>query len=90
MFGIFASPDRKMRANAVKWLELADKVHHYRRDQITAAELADLETNTQELRRLVRDRAERMKVKIAVDSLEGVLRQLGGHHYPKSSLVENV
>ncbi len=90
MFGIFASPDRKMRANAVQWLELADKVHHYRRDQITAAELADLETNTQELRRLVRDRAERMKVKIAVDSLEGVLRQLGGHHYPKSSLVENV
>ena len=90
MFGIFASADRKMRTQASHWLELADKVRHYRRDVITPAELGELDEQSGELRRLLRARAERMKLKLAVESLEEVLRRLGGTHYPKSSLVENV
>jgi len=79
-----------MRANARQWLELADKVYHYRRDRLSAVELQDLQTQTSALHRLVRTKAERMKIKLAVESLEEVLRRLGGTHYPKSSLVENV
>ncbi|MCF7686786.1 MAG: signal peptidase I [Cephaloticoccus sp.] len=90
MFGIFDSPERKMRANAIQWLELADKVWHYRRDCLSAAELTELQAQTQSLRRLVHEKADRMKLKLAVESLEGNLRSLGGTHYPKSSLVENV
>ena len=31
-----------------------------------------------------------MKLKLGVESLEETLRRLGGMHYPKSSIVENV
>lgn len=90
MFGIFASADRKMRQNAVQWLELAEKVRHYRRDVLTGDELNELQAHATDLRRLVREKAERMKLKLAIESLEEVLRRLGGTHYPKSSLVENI
>jgi len=90
VFGIFDSPERKMRANAIQWLELADKVWHYRRDCLSVAELTDLQAQTQGLRRLLREKADKMKLKLAVESLEGILRSVGGTHYPKSSLVENV
>ncbi len=79
-----------MRANAIQWLEMAERVYHYRRDQLSSSELTDLQTQTHDLRRLVKERAERMKLKLAIESLESTLRQLGGSHYPKSSLVENV
>lgn len=79
-----------MRANALQWLEVADKVYHYRRDRLNSGELTELQTQVNNLRRLVREKAERMKLKLAVESLESVLRQVGGTHYPKSSLVENV
>ena len=36
-FGI-RDEEQKMRENAANWLELADKVWHYRRDKLTAAE----------------------------------------------------
>ena len=79
-----------MRANAREWLEMAEKVYHYRRDRLTDTELEDLHTQIADLRRLVKNRAERMKLKLGIDSLEETLRRLGGMHYPKSSLVENV
>ncbi len=90
MFGIFASQDRKMRANAVQWLDVADKVYHYRRDRLTNTELGELHESANNLRRLVKDKADKMKLKLGIESLEGVLRQHGGTHYPKSSLVENI
>jgi signal peptidase I len=90
VFGIFASPARKMRENAAHWLELADKVYLYRRDVLAHAQVAELQSQTAALRRLLKDKAETMKLKLAVESLEEVLRRTGGTHYPKSSLVENV
>ncbi len=90
MFGIFASPTRKMRENAAHWLELAEKVYCYRRDLLTAAQLGELQSQTAALQRLLKDKADPMKLKLAIESLEDVLRRTGGTHYPKSSLVENV
>ena len=79
-----------MRTHAREWLEMAEKVYHYRRDRLMESELEELQTQIQEVRRLVKNRAERMKLKLGVESLEETLRRLGGMHYPKSSIVENV
>jgi signal peptidase I len=79
-----------MRANAQQWLELAEKVQHYRRDRLDADDLRALGAQIGEVRQLVKDKADRMKLKLAIESLESVLRSVGGTHYPKSTLVENV
>jgi len=79
-----------MRQNAANWLELADKVYHYRRDLLPAGELAELQSQSAGLRRLLKERADEMKLKLAIESLEHVLRRTGGTHYPKSSITENV
>ncbi|HRJ47106.1 MAG TPA: signal peptidase I [Opitutaceae bacterium] len=90
MFGIFASPARKLRQSAAHWLELADKVLHFRRDILPAAEVAELQAQTAAVRRLLKEKAETAKLKLGLESLEEILRRTGGLHYPKSSLVENV
>jgi len=90
MFSLFASQKQKMRRSAKQWLELATKVYHYRRDRLSADELRSLQTHSAALRQLLRERGEPMKLKLAIDALESVLRQVGGTHYPKTSLVENV
>lgn len=90
MFGIFASPARKMRQNAANWLELAEKVYHYRRDLLPAAELAELQAQSAGLQRLLKERADPMKLKLGIEALEETLRRTGGTHYPKSSITENV
>ncbi|MCX6937121.1 MAG: signal peptidase I [Verrucomicrobia bacterium] len=90
MFGLFASQLRKTRSLANDWLELAQKVVNYRRDVLSAADLAALGTASGQVRQLLRERADTAKLKLGIDALELVLRRTGGPHYPKSSLVENV
>jgi signal peptidase I len=90
MFGLFESQQSKMRDNAANWLELADKVWSYRRDRLTASESEGLSTRRQALRRLLRERADAARIKLAIESLEGELSRCGGAIYPKSALVENV
>ena len=90
MFGLFASQHRKTRQLAADWLELADKVFHYRRDILPAADLAALTGSAGQLRQLLRDKADTARLKLGIDALETALRRTGGSHYPKSSLVENV
>jgi signal peptidase I len=90
VFGFFASQDKKMQANARNWLELADKVWHYRRDQLSDAEARELRAPIEGLRQQVADRAEASKLKLGIEALEPVLHRLGGKIYPKTSLVENV
>jgi signal peptidase I len=90
MFGLFESQEKKMRENASNWLELASKVWHYRRDRLGAKESDELVKRTQELQRLLRDRADAAKLKLGIESLEGVLGRTGGAIYPKTWLVENV
>jgi signal peptidase I len=84
------SPETKMRSNAENWLELADKVWQYRRDQLSAAERQELLARIEALRQSHRARADAGKLKLLIEELESVLRRVGGKIYPKSALVENV
>jgi len=79
-----------MRANARNWLELADKVWHYRRDQLSDADARELRARIEGLRQQVAAREEAAKLKLGIEALEPVLQRLGGKVYPKTSLVENV
>ena len=90
MFGFFKSQERKMRENAGNWLELADKVYHYRRDVLPPAEVLELQSRMAEMKALMRERAGAEKLKIGIERLEEVLRRTGGAIYPKTALVENV
>ena len=82
--------EAKMRANAENWLELADKVWHFRRDLLAEREAGELRTRTDELRQRYKDRAEPGKLKLSIEALEPVLQRTGGAIYPKSFLGENV
>ena len=79
-----------MRDNASNWLELASKVWNYRRDRLAAKDSDDLVRRTQELQRLLKDRADAARLKLGIESLEGILVRTGGAIYPKTWLVENV
>jgi signal peptidase I len=85
-----ADANEKMRDNAANWLELAEKVWDYRRDQLNATESAELLERTANVRQKLTERVPAEKLKLAVESLEEVLRRTGGAIYPKSALVENV
>ncbi len=90
MFGFFKSQEKKMRENAANWLELAEKVYHYRRDVLSATQVSELQGQIAGLRELLKERAGAEKLKLAVERAEEVLRRTGGAIYPKSALVENV
>ena len=90
MFSFFASQEKKMRENAGNWLELGEKVYHYRRDVLTQTQVAELQSRMVELRTLVKERAGPEKLKLGIERLEDVLRRTGGSIYPKTALVENV
>lgn len=79
-----------MRENAANWLELAEKVYHFRRDVLTPSQLAELQAQIAGVRTLVKERAGAEKLKLAIERLEEVLRRTGGAIYPKTALVENV
>src|SRR5580658_5712737 len=90
MFGLFETQEKRMRDNASNWLELAAKVWNTRRDRIGAKEAEELNSRRDELRRMLRDRADAARLKLGIESLEGVLSRTGGAVYPKGSLAENV
>ena len=90
MFGIFSSQNQKARRLASDWLELSEKVYHFRRDVLTEAERNELHSLAGNVRALLKEKADIAKLKLGVDALEGALRRSGGQHYPKSTLVENV
>jgi signal peptidase I len=82
--------EQKMRENGANWIEMADKVWHYRRDRMSAAEATDLKLRADDLRQRMKERADAAKLKLSIEELESVLRRTGGTVYPKSGLVENV
>lgn len=90
MFGFFASQEKKMRENAGNWLELAEKVYHYRRDVLTPPQVAELQSRMADVQTLLKERAGAEKLKLGIERLEEVLRRTGGAIYPKTALVENV
>src|SRR6187455_96322 len=90
MFGLFASQEKKMRDNAGNWLELAEKVFHFRRDVLAPAQVDELQSRRSELQGLLKDRAGAEKLKLGIERLEEVMRRSGGAIYPKTALIENV
>jgi signal peptidase I len=86
----YFSVEGKMRANAYNWLELAEKIYHYRRDELGAKDLADLQQKRESLHNLVRDRVDASRLKLGIEALEGVLRRTGGKIYPRSTVLEYV
>ncbi len=89
-FGLFSSVETKMRTTAANWLELADKVYHYRRDRLTEAERTAIQQAAGSLRRQLKEKSDASKLKLGIEALENVLRRTGGTHYPKSAWMENV
>ena len=79
-----------MRQNAANWLEVADRVYKFRRDQLTEAQNQRLLGAATSVKQRLKEKADASKLKLAVEALEGVLRDTGGQIYPQSSLVENV
>ncbi len=90
MFSFLYSEQKKMRQNAENWLEVADRVYKYRRDQLNDGQLAKLSAAAGEVKSRLKEKADASKLKMSVESLEGVLRDTGGRIYPMSSIVENV
>ena len=86
----FFSVEGKMRANAHNWLEMADKIHHYRRDELAAKDFADLQQKREGLRAMIRERVDASRLKLGIEALEGVMRKTGGKIYPKSTVQEYV
>ncbi|MBI2515551.1 MAG: signal peptidase I [Opitutae bacterium] len=79
-----------MRRHAANWLEVADRVYKFRRDQLTGTQGQQLVAAAGELKLRLKERADASKLKLAIERLEVALRDVGGRHYPASSLVENV
>jgi len=79
-----------MRTTATHWIEVAERVWHYRRDVLDEDEGRELRRQTTELRQAVRERADAAQLKLMIERLEGTLQTTGGRLYPKTSLVENV
>lgn len=84
------SVEGKMRANAKNWLELAEKVYHYRRDVISEVLAAELQSQISNLRKMLKERTNAAKLKLGIEELEGVMRRTGGKIYPKSTVQEYV
>ncbi len=83
--------DKRLRHDAENWLRLADKVYHYRRDLISEHDLNRLTQASLDLREHLKPKQpDHNKVKLALDRLEGVIRQVGGSYYPKSAVAENI
>ncbi|WP_404421524.1 signal peptidase I [Nibricoccus sp. IMCC34717] len=90
MFGLFSSVEKRMRTTARHWVELGDKILAYRRDQLSAAERTEVTSATESVRRLVKEKADASRLKLATESLEEVLRRHGGKFYPRSVIQEYV
>eukprot|EP01031_Cornospumella_fuschlensis_P010608 gene10608-12987_t len=79
-----------MRDNAANWLELAEKVFHFRRDVLPSAQLGELQQQISSLRDGIKEKLDAASLKLRIERAESVLKQTGGAIYPKSSLVENI
>src|SRR5450432_4366030 len=90
MFSFLNSPQKKARQNAGNWLEVAARVHHFRRAVLTAEQNQQLLAATTAVKARLQERAEPGLITAAVEKLESVLRTTGGRVYPVTSVVENV
>jgi signal peptidase I len=80
MFRFLYSEQTKARKDAANWLEVAERVHHYRCDQLSATQDQSLHGKVAELQRQLKERADAGRLKLATEALERELRACGGRH----------
>ena len=90
MFSFLYSEQKKLRQSADNWLEVADRVHKFRSDLLSADQNQLLLAAVGEVRQRLKERAGGDQLQAAIAALEKVLRETGGRIYPVSSMVENV
>lgn len=90
MFDFLYSEDGKARRQAAQWLEMAERIHDYRRDLLPPAQLAELEAARASLKAAVKTKANAATLKSGMERLEKIMRESGGRLYPVNSVVENV
>lgn len=90
MFGFLLSQAARARRDASNWIEVADKVIHYRCDQLAEADLRDLQQRRDELKAAVKAKADAARIKLGIGALEPVLHRCGGSVYPKTVTADNV
>ncbi len=90
MFGFLLSQQRRARRQASHWLDAAERLHHFRRDLLTPAQNQRLLAAQTDLRNSLRDRKDAAALKLGIEHLELVMREVGGRLYPATSLTENI
>lgn len=90
MFDFLLSEEKKLRRSAVQWLEMAGRVYDYRRDQLSPAQLQQLESARADLKKQTKAGAKADALKEGISRLEKAMKECGGRIYPTNSLVENV
>ena len=90
MFSFLMTQAARARRDAKNWLEVADKVYHYRRDLLSDAELAELNQRRGELKAKIKAKADAAQLKLSIEALEQTLHRTGGRVYPKTSLADNI
>ncbi|MGK0239877.1 MAG: hypothetical protein ACI92G_003359 [Candidatus Pelagisphaera sp.] len=81
MFGFLQSENSKLRDAAKNWFYLGGKVHNYRKDELTDAELGELDRRMNEFRRQLKTKpADAGKLKLAIEEVEGqfYIKRLSG------------
>ena len=90
MFSFLMTQSARARSDAKNWLEVADKVFHYRRDELSEADLQSLNQRRAELKSRIAAKAGSEELKLAIEALEQVLHRTGGRVYPKGAMADNV
>lgn len=90
MFARFFSSSRKLRQSAQQVIRLADKIIHYRRDQLSSAELSEIRREQAGVKNLLQNPLDEGRVKLAIQNLEKALEKHGGPYVRRSALAENV
>ncbi len=82
---------KKLREQAGNWLRLAEKIYHFRRDQISKDDLRELKETSGVLNKALHEKGKEDwgKVRLASEELETVLKQIGGSFYPQKFWAEN-
>ncbi len=81
---------KKLKKQALALLQSANKVYHYRRDQISESQLAELTESVEDLQNLVKSVDDANKLEASMDRLDALLRKIGGQVYPKTFWNENI
>lgn len=81
----------KARKQGNEWVQLADKVDHFRRDVLHQKTLAELREKRSALAAVLKKKESTIgEISDAVEKLEVILRDVGGDFYPRNFISENV